>query len=238
MTVSFRRRVWLWICAAAYTGSAPVRNARPPAHRADAAPVQTAGNALGGARALRYKAAMSIEQPPRTTPAFPAENDRLAALAGRDPIAHAAAHQELGPHVWLSSQAEAGTELSFAPAGASETGFLLRMDTAGRSPWVSLSWAIDVETLRQGRYVGLICQVVSDGFFAFRPCLRLLQAQGFHDHFAPQHMAASGGAHLLQGHVEIPQAQLDDCQRAEIHLFFSGDAFAARFERLETLLMR
>ncbi|SFU17906.1 hypothetical protein [Sedimentitalea nanhaiensis] len=174
---------------------------------------------------------MSIEQ----TQAFQAENDRLADLANREAIERAAPHQDLVPQVWLSSQPDAGAELSFAPA---ETGFALRMDTAGRSPWVSLSWAIDFETLRDGRYVGVIAQVVSDGFFAIRPCLRLLRAAEFHDSFAAQHMASSGGAHLLQSHIPIPPDAMGDSHGAEIHLFFSGDAFSVRFDRLETVLMR
>lgn len=170
------------------------------------------------------------------SPAFEAENARLAGLATHEAVDRAAPRQDLGPHVWLSSQPDAGTELGFAPAD--EGGFMLRMDTAGQSGWVSLSWTIGFDTLRTGRYVGLIAQVVSDGLFAFRPCLRLLQAGGFRDTFAPRHMASSGGAHLLQGHIPIPHELIPDSHGAEIHLFFSGDAFAARIERMETLLMR
>ncbi|MBK0329298.1 hypothetical protein I5535_18645 [Rhodobacteraceae bacterium F11138] len=174
---------------------------------------------------------MSNEQ----TQAFQAENERLAELANRDAVERAAPHQDLVPQIWLSSQPDAGAELSFAPAG---TGFALRMDTAGHSPWVSLSWTIDFETLRAGRYVGMIAQVVSDGFFAARPCLRLLRKDAFHDTFAPQHMASSGGAHLLQSHIPIPPDVMGDSHGAEIHLFFSGNTFSVRFDRLETLLMR
>ncbi|MEP3334408.1 hypothetical protein [Sedimentitalea sp.] len=169
------------------------------------------------------------------TPAFETENARLAALADHDAVDLATPHQDLGPHIWLSSQPDSGARLGFAPT---EGGFLLRMETAGQSPWVSLSYSLDFATVQSGRYVGLILQVVSDGLFAFRPCLRLLKDEGYRDVFADQHMASSGGAHLLQGHIAIPQDQIADSRGAELHLFFSGDAFEARIERMETVLMR
>jgi len=169
-------------------------------------------------------------------PAFSEENKRLADLNRVDPIDEVMPHQELVPHVWLSSAPDAGVQLGFAPE---DTGFSLRMATVGRSPWVSLSYDVTFEVLREGRYLGVLAHLSSKGFVAYRACLRLLDtAGGFRDVFSEDYTTSAGGTRTLLSHIPIPVDDLGGRDGAEVHLFFQGDSFEARFEGLETVLMR
>ena len=74
-------------------------------------------------------------------------NERLARLAQIEPVSSVSPHHVLTEGVWLSTEPDKGAELSVMP---SETGFALRLGTAGKSRWVTLSFTLPLEALHSG----------------------------------------------------------------------------------------
>lgn len=173
------------------------------------------------------------DQPP--TSAFAAENARFAQLRGRAALAPAEGRRDLAEGIWLATETGRGAALGFEPGAQ---GFRVTLQDAGRARWMSLSWTVPLAGLRQGRYLGLRCRVQSDGFFAYRPCLRYLHREGgFRDQFPEDHVLSPGGLREQISHVPIDHAELARSSGAEVHMFFHGAPFRAEFHALETLLM-
>ena len=168
-------------------------------------------------------------------PAFAATNARLRDLGGIAPIARAEPHQPLLDGVWLSHAPGSECELGVAPAEGG--GITLDLRTIGRSEWLSLSWAIPIEPLRAGRWLGIAVATRSGAFVSYRPALRYLLPDGFTDRFARDYVVSSGGEDEQLSTLRLDRALLQRARGAEIHLFLQGSRFRADLVSIETVLI-
>ena len=166
---------------------------------------------------------------------FEAENQALRSLSEITPVEPVAPFQMLVDGVWLSHEEGAGAALA-ASGGAD--GLVLDLKDIGRSDWLSLSFAVPMETLHQGRYLAFLIQTRSPGFVCYRPCLRyLLQEGGFEDRHCRDHVVTSGGEDEQLSVIRIDPALLERSHGTEAHLFFHGAQFKAAFPLIETVLI-
>ena len=165
---------------------------------------------------------------------FALENQRLASLAGLEPVASIGALHPLTEGVWLSFEADKGVEMSILP---SDTGFALEMADVGSAHWVSLSFALSAEAVRSGRYVAFVVRAASEGFLSYRPYLRYLHEEGFTDQPARDFMVSSGGEKEQLCPMKIDQDALERSHAVEAHFFFQGSNFRADFRSIEVVLI-
>jgi len=179
----------------------------------------------------------SADPPPQgPTEAFATENARLRQLNTAPPVHSGETHHDLAESVWISLDPTPGVFLSFEPVA---DGFRLEMPNAGRSRWISLSFALSHEVLAQGWFLGLRTDTETAGFLSFRLCLRyVLQDGSFRDVFCPDYTISSGGRRDQISYVEIDPALATLCASAECHLFFQGAEFDVTFREIDLLLMR
>ena len=143
-------------------------------------------------------------------------------------------HHVVGEGLWFSLEPDKGAQMEI---GAGESGMKLHLQDAGRARWLSLSFDIAREGLKNGPYLGLLITTASEGLFSYRPCLRYLMAEGFVDQFAEDYVLSTGGETTRLSHIPIDPETLDTALGAEVHIFFQGQEFEAELIRLEAFIL-
>lgn len=78
----------------------------------------------------------------------------------------------------------------------------------------------------------------SPSFLSCRPCLRFIRGEGnFQDAFAREYLVSSGGMAEHFTSIPIGRSLADAAVAAEMHLFFQGSAFSARFFELSLAVL-
>ena len=82
---------------------------------------------------------------------FSADNARLSGLTTWRSGKKIAPLHVLADDVWISFAADAAADIDVHPSSDLE-GLVIDVNDIGASPWISLSWRIDREAVRRGRY--------------------------------------------------------------------------------------
>lgn len=183
-------------------------------------------------RTMLHKIAEAFEQ---SAQSFSHENKSLSGLFSTvEPIQTPTPHQNLVPGVWLDFEGDKGTVLSVGP-GAEGKGLRISMEEIGDSRWVSFSYKLSGEALRDARYFGILMETSSEGFASFRPCLRYLSADGLNDRFARETVVLSGADQEDLVFIRLDQDLLRLARQIEVHFFFEGRNFDVTLNSIENL---
>ena len=178
---------------------------------------------------------MEHQQDMPAAPAFPGLSDQINALQGMAQATVTGGHHDLGPDLWLSSDPAGQTVMSCGPG---EHGVRLTLEAGDSGAWACLGMRLPPEVLRRGRYLGLLLDVRAEGVISFTPTLRYFLADGgMHDEAAPMPVLLAGGARTHLSHIPLDPDRAQQARGCELNLFFSSDAFAAEFAKIEPLLI-
>lgn len=143
---------------------------------------------------------------------------------------------ELAPGLWLDYQPDSGVEVT-AGLSEAEEGLRLQTATTGESPWFSVSYEVNVEELRQGRYLIQLLDCSSRGPARFRVCLRYLLAEGFKDTFTRDLVVLTGGRQEDLLFIRVDAELAAEAQGAEVLYFFEGQSFDVTLHGAEAQLI-
>lgn len=143
---------------------------------------------------------------------------------------------EVAPGVWLDYQPNSGVDVTVRLSEAEE-GLRLQTATTGESSWFSLSYGIDLEELRQGRYLTQLLDCSSRGPARFRFCLRYLLAEGFQDTFSRDLVVLTGARQEDLVFIRVDEKLAAEAQGAEVLYFFEGRSFDVTLHDVEARLI-
>ena len=173
------------------------------------------------------------------TPDFSADNTRLARLTTWRNEKKIEPLHVLDENIWISFAADSGADIDVHPSSDLE-GFVINVNDIGASPWMSLSWQIDLDAVRRGRYFCFVMKMRSPGFLSYRPCLRFVGATDtfkFTDVFSRDSIVSSGGEIEQLSWVHIEPTLAESAKRTEAHVFFQGACFSAEIRSMNVALI-
>lgn len=144
-----------------------------------------------------------------------------------------AGHADLGDSLWLSADPAGQARLTCQPI---KDGFILQLAEGDSGAWACLGMRFAPDRLAGARYLGLIVAQRAGDVVSFTPTLRYLQPEGFHD-VPGQPALMAGGSREHLSYVPVDPDLLAAATGCELNLFFTGNAFAAEFARIEPLAM-
>jgi hypothetical protein len=169
---------------------------------------------------------------------FALENARLAALSQEVASTDAPVpRHELAPGVWLDFKPDAGVETSVTAHGEHNDGLRLTLDTIGTSPWYTLSYALNVGALSEGRHFGQLLSCSGTGSMRVRSCLRYLLPEGFRDVFSRNLVVLTKGQVEELMFIPIDADLAAKANGAEALLFFEAHSFDITLHSVEALLV-
>ena len=162
--------------------------------------------------------------------------DQLAALSEGASGTVTAGHHDLGPDLWLSADPAGQTVMSYR---SSEHGVRLSVEAGDTGAWACLGMRLPIETLRQGRYLGLLVAVACETLISFTPKLRyFFKDGGLQDNTTPAPVILAGGSREHLAYMPLDPQRLQAASGCELNLFFNNDAFVADFLKIEPLLIQ
>lgn len=181
---------------------------------------------------LLHKLAAALE---KAADPFALENARLAALSSHvKKVQTPVTRYALSEGVWLDYQNDTGVQTNVS---ANKGGLNLQLQDRGNSQWYSLSYALQIDALRQGRYLGQILKTSGSSSARFRICLRYIFTDGFRDVFARDMVIRLGGPQEDLITMSLDPDLLKQAQGAEVLFFFEGRTFDLTFNTIEALLI-
>ncbi|MQY44170.1 hypothetical protein GG681_16105 [Epibacterium sp. SM1969] len=181
---------------------------------------------------LLHSLAAALEQ---AADPFAVENARLIALSDAvTATTTPTARHRLSDGIWLDYENDKGVQTRIAPV---TDGLQLTLDTRGESRWYTFSYALNIDSLRQGRYLGQLIKTSGPGNARFRICLRYIFPDGFRDVFARNIVVRTGGAQEDLITLQLDPDLLQQARSAEILFFFEGQSFDITLNAVEALLI-
>ncbi len=175
--------------------------------------------------------------PDRASKPFSGDNARLAGLTAWRSGKKVVPPHVLADDIWISFVADVGADIAVYPSTDLE-GAVIDVKDIGASPWMSLSWRIDPDTVRSGRYLCFVMKMRSPGFLSYRPCLRYVSPSGtFKDVFSVDYIVSSGGESEQLSWVQIDVTQAASAKLIEAHVFFQGPCFTAEIRSIRLALV-
>lgn len=181
---------------------------------------------------LLHKLASALEQ---AADPFAAENARLAALCNAvKKTTNPTTRYRLSDGVWLDYENDKGVQTSLTSV---KDGLHLALEARGDSRWYTLSYALNINSLRQGRYLGQLIKTSGPGNTRFRLCLRYIFPDGFRDAFARDIVVRTGGTQEDLITLKLDPDLLQQAKSAEMLFFFEGQSFDVTLNAVEALLL-
>ena len=177
--------------------------------------------------------------PKSITAAFSAENSSLARLTTWRSKKSIEPLHVLDDDIWISFAADSTADIDVHPSSDLE-GFVIDVKDIGASPWMSLSWRIDLDAVRRGRYLCFVIKMRSPGFLSYRPCLRFVGSTDiftFTDVFSRDYIVSSGGEVEQLSWVHIDPTLAAAAKLTEAHIFFQGACFSAEIRSIDVALI-
>lgn len=168
---------------------------------------------------------------------FQAENEAYSSFQNIDTITSLEPRQELKPGLFIDHQPDSGL---IATVGFDEesNGLHVAVADRGTAAWFTMNLRLDLHTMRQGRYLGLIIRQKSEGFVNFRICLRYHTPAGIMDQFFRDVAVTSGGESEQLFFLRLDTDKLPQAVGTEVLFFFDGRSFDTTFQKIESILVK